>query len=204
MTTFFSLAIRRGTGRRICASASCRRCLYTDAQFVTAATPRQGAEITLKTPAGTFGYFANTNDEALGGGAGINFHQQMMGASWQAPLPKWAQFRADVAQRARYWRAHQRGLRLDGQPDHPAQSRRRQVDRRCVRRAAQHSPQSEMVVVVRVRIQPRQCEHRPTRLPSANLGGHGARASPGRRAKRTSTWRTAMWARISATRRTPA
>jgi len=67
--------------------------LYTDAQFVTAATPRQGAEITLKTPAGTFGYFANTNDEALGGGAGINFHQQMMGASWQAPLPKWAQFR---------------------------------------------------------------------------------------------------------------
>jgi hypothetical protein len=67
--------------------------LYTDAQFVTAATPRQGAEMTLKTPAGTFGYFVNTNDEALGGGAGINFHQQMMGASWQAPLPKWAQFR---------------------------------------------------------------------------------------------------------------
>jgi hypothetical protein len=67
--------------------------LYTDAQFVTAATPRQGAEITLKTPAGTFGYFANTNDEALGGGAGINFHQQMMGASYQAPLPKWAVFR---------------------------------------------------------------------------------------------------------------
>ena len=48
---------------------------------MTAATPRQGAEITLKTAAGTFGYFANTNDEALGGGAGINFHQQMMGAS---------------------------------------------------------------------------------------------------------------------------
>jgi hypothetical protein len=67
--------------------------LYTDAQFVTAATPRQGAEVTLTTPAGTFGYFANTNDEALGGGAGINFHQQVMGASYQAPLPKWAQFR---------------------------------------------------------------------------------------------------------------
>ena len=30
----------------------------------------------------------------------------MMGASWQAPLPKWAQFRRDVAQRARYWRTH--------------------------------------------------------------------------------------------------
>lgn len=67
--------------------------LYTDAQFVTAATPRQGAEFTFTTPAGKFGYFVNTNDEALGGGAGINFHQQMMGASWEAPLPKWAQFR---------------------------------------------------------------------------------------------------------------
>jgi len=67
--------------------------LYTDAQFVTAATPRQGVEATLSTPAGKFGYFVNTNDEALGGGAGINFHQKMMGASWQAPLPKWAMFR---------------------------------------------------------------------------------------------------------------
>jgi hypothetical protein len=67
--------------------------LYTDAQFVTAATPRQGVEAALTTPAGTFGYYANTNDEALGGGAGINFHQQIMGASWQAPLPKWATFR---------------------------------------------------------------------------------------------------------------
>jgi len=68
--------------------------LYTDAQFVTAATPRQGVEATLTTQAGTLGYYANTNDEALGGGAGINFHQQIMGASWQAPLPKWAVFRA--------------------------------------------------------------------------------------------------------------
>ncbi len=67
--------------------------LYTDAQLVTAATPRQGAEFTLKSAAGTFGYFVNTNDTAMGGGAGINFHQKMMGASWQAPLPKWAQFR---------------------------------------------------------------------------------------------------------------
>lgn len=67
--------------------------LYTDAQFVTAATPRQGVEATVSTPAGKFGYFANTNDEALGGGSGINFHQKMMGASWQAPLPKWAMFR---------------------------------------------------------------------------------------------------------------
>ncbi|HEV2214952.1 MAG TPA: hypothetical protein VGR64_06650 [Terracidiphilus sp.] len=67
--------------------------LYTDAQFVTAATPRQGAELTVKTPAGTLGGFTNTDDTALGGGAGINFHQQIEGASFQPPLPKWAELR---------------------------------------------------------------------------------------------------------------
>lgn len=67
--------------------------LYTDAQFVTAATPRQGVELALKTPAGTLSGFTNTNDVALGGGAGINFHQRILGASWQAPLPEWAVFR---------------------------------------------------------------------------------------------------------------
>jgi hypothetical protein len=67
--------------------------LFTDAQFVTAATPRQGAELTLKSPVGSLGYFVNTDDTALGGGSGINFHQQIMGASYQAPLPRWAQFR---------------------------------------------------------------------------------------------------------------
>ncbi|MDP9050500.1 MAG: hypothetical protein M3O31_07215, partial [Acidobacteriota bacterium] len=67
--------------------------LYVDAQYVTAATPRQGAEGTLTTPAGVVGYFVNTNDLALGGGSGITFHQALMGASWQAPLPKWARFR---------------------------------------------------------------------------------------------------------------
>ncbi len=67
--------------------------LFSDAQFVTAATPRQGAELTLKSLVGTLGYFVNTDDTALGGGSGINFHQQIMGASYQAPLPQWAQFR---------------------------------------------------------------------------------------------------------------
>lgn len=67
--------------------------LYTDAQFVTAATPRQGVEAMLTTPAGKLGFYTNTNDEALGGGAGITFHQRLMGGSWQAPLPKWADFR---------------------------------------------------------------------------------------------------------------
>ena len=67
--------------------------LYTDAQFVTAATPRQGAELMLKSPVGTVGGFVNTDDTALGGGAGINFHQQIEGASYQLPLPKWAELR---------------------------------------------------------------------------------------------------------------
>ena len=67
--------------------------LYTDAQFVTAATPRQGIEAMATTPAGKLGFYTNTNDEALGGGAGITFHQRIIGASFQAPLPKWAEFR---------------------------------------------------------------------------------------------------------------
>jgi hypothetical protein len=68
--------------------------LYTDSEFVTAATPRQGVEVTVTSAAGAFSYFANTNDVALGGGVGITFHQQIRGASWQAPLPKkWAEFR---------------------------------------------------------------------------------------------------------------
>ena len=68
--------------------------LYTDAQLMSVATPRQAGEVVLATPAGTFGYFANTSDVALGGGSGITFHQQIMGASWLAPLPKkWVSFR---------------------------------------------------------------------------------------------------------------
>jgi hypothetical protein len=67
--------------------------LYTDAQFVTAATPRQGVEATLTTPGGKLGFYTNTNDEALGGGAGITFHQRLMGASWQAPFHRRANHR---------------------------------------------------------------------------------------------------------------
>lgn len=68
--------------------------LYTDAEFVTAATPRQGVEVAIKSPAGSFAFFANTNDTALGSGSGITFHQSIRGASWDAPIPKkWAEFR---------------------------------------------------------------------------------------------------------------
>ena len=62
--------------------------LYQNAQFVTPAVPRQGIETNLKTPAGTFGFYANTDDQALGGGFGFAFHQQLLGASWELPLPK--------------------------------------------------------------------------------------------------------------------
>jgi len=67
--------------------------LYCDAQFVNEATPRQGVELTLKTPVGAFSGFINTDDTAAGGGSSIAVHQRIAGASWQAPLPPWAQFR---------------------------------------------------------------------------------------------------------------
>jgi hypothetical protein len=62
--------------------------LYQNSQFVTPATPRPGAEINWKTPAGTFGFYANLNDLPLGGGPGFTFHQQLVGAGWDLPLPK--------------------------------------------------------------------------------------------------------------------
>ncbi len=67
--------------------------LFCDAQFVTDAIARRGVEFTLHTPAGTFGGFSNFNDAAAGGGFGMNIHQKIRGASWEAPLPQWVQFR---------------------------------------------------------------------------------------------------------------
>lgn len=62
--------------------------LYRNAQFVTTAAPRQGIEADLKTPAGTFDFYANTDDIGAGSGVGFGFHQQILGASWDLPLPK--------------------------------------------------------------------------------------------------------------------
>jgi hypothetical protein len=62
--------------------------LYRNAQFVTTAAPRQGIEADLKTPAGTFDFYANTDDIGAGSGVGYGFHQQILGASWDLPLPK--------------------------------------------------------------------------------------------------------------------
>ncbi len=68
--------------------------LYTNSEFVTTATPRQGVEPVLRTPVGDFGFYANTADAALGGGNGVAFHQQILGAGFKAPIPeKYATFR---------------------------------------------------------------------------------------------------------------
>lgn len=61
--------------------------LFTNSEFVTTGTPREGVEPVLRTPIGTFGYYNNTNDSALGGGSGVAFHQEIRGASFAAPLP---------------------------------------------------------------------------------------------------------------------
>jgi hypothetical protein len=62
--------------------------LYLNSQFLTPATPRQGLESVLNTPGGKFGFYVNTDDLAPGGGSGFAFHQQLMRASWELPLPK--------------------------------------------------------------------------------------------------------------------
>ena len=62
--------------------------LYRNAQFVTTAVPRQGIEANLKTPAGGFNFYANTDDVGAGSGVGYGFHQQILGASWDLPLPR--------------------------------------------------------------------------------------------------------------------
>jgi hypothetical protein len=68
--------------------------MYTDAQFITTAIPRQAVEPKIATPAGTFRYYANTNDVNAGGGDTSSYHQWIRGAGYEAPLPsKWATFR---------------------------------------------------------------------------------------------------------------
>jgi hypothetical protein len=68
--------------------------MYSDAQFITTATPRQAVEPTVTTPAGSFRYYANTNDLNSGGGDGSNFHQLIRGAGYEAPIPtNWGSLR---------------------------------------------------------------------------------------------------------------
>lgn len=62
--------------------------LYTGSEFVTTGAPRQGAEPSLRTRAGTFAFWTNTNDVAPGAGIGAAFHQRLMGGSYEAPMPQ--------------------------------------------------------------------------------------------------------------------
>lgn len=61
--------------------------LYSDAEFTTAAIPREGLESVLRTPVGTGGFFVNTSDVSPGGGNITAFHQLIRGASYDLPLP---------------------------------------------------------------------------------------------------------------------
>lgn len=62
--------------------------LYIGSEFITTGAPRQGLEPLLRTQAGTFAFWTNTNDVASGSGIGATFHQRLMGGSYEAPLPQ--------------------------------------------------------------------------------------------------------------------
>lgn len=62
--------------------------LYIGSEFITTGAPRQGVEPSLRTQAGTFAFWTNTNDVAPGAGVGATFHQRLMGGSYEAPLPQ--------------------------------------------------------------------------------------------------------------------
>jgi hypothetical protein len=82
------LAYERGhwnTGLRFGLLASS---LYTGSEFVTTGSAREGIETWLGTPGGKLSFFSNTNDGSLGGGIGTAFHQEIRGASYDAPIPK--------------------------------------------------------------------------------------------------------------------
>jgi hypothetical protein len=61
--------------------------LYLGSEFVTSVAARQGVEPSLRTRAGTFAFWTNTDDVVPGAGAGANFHQRLIGGSYEAPLP---------------------------------------------------------------------------------------------------------------------
>ena len=68
--------------------------IYSGSELVTTGSARQGVDPSVRTPAGTFGFFANTDDGAAGAGIGVNYSQRLIGAGYIAPLPsKTAEFR---------------------------------------------------------------------------------------------------------------
>lgn len=62
--------------------------VFKDSEFITTAFSRPGVESTLRTPAGAVGFYHNTDDLAPGGGKGTEFHQEIRGVTYTAPLPK--------------------------------------------------------------------------------------------------------------------
>ncbi|HKE32864.1 MAG TPA: IPT/TIG domain-containing protein [Candidatus Angelobacter sp.] len=62
--------------------------LYTGAEFITMGAARQGVEPSLRTPVGTLAFWTNTNDLAPGAGTGTNFHQRIIGGSYEESLPQ--------------------------------------------------------------------------------------------------------------------
>ncbi|MFN0121730.1 MAG: hypothetical protein ACKV2V_14650 [Blastocatellia bacterium] len=60
--------------------------LFSEAEFVSTAIPREGVEASLGTMAGTFAFYHNTNDKGRGEGIGFGFRQELRGASYQTPL----------------------------------------------------------------------------------------------------------------------
>jgi hypothetical protein len=69
--------------------------LYTDSQFISTAVARQAVEPQVTTPAGTFSYYANSNDVTPGAGDASAFNQIIRGAGYEAPIPtKWGELRA--------------------------------------------------------------------------------------------------------------
>lgn len=62
--------------------------VFKDSEFITTAFARLGVESTLRTPVGVIGFYHNTNDIAPGAGRGTEFHQEIRGVTYTAPLPK--------------------------------------------------------------------------------------------------------------------
>ncbi|MBI3426876.1 MAG: hypothetical protein HY011_28435 [Acidobacteria bacterium] len=58
---------------------------FLNAEYVSTGFAREGVELALKTPGGTFGFYRNTNDKGQGEGIGFGFHQRVYGGSYDAP-----------------------------------------------------------------------------------------------------------------------
>ncbi|HWQ33947.1 MAG TPA: hypothetical protein VNQ79_13940 [Blastocatellia bacterium] len=60
--------------------------LFTNAEFITTAFPRQAVQAAFGTPAGRFSFFRNINDKGQGEGLSLGYRQELTGAGYDAPL----------------------------------------------------------------------------------------------------------------------